>query len=411
MAENINDIIQRTPSGGVASLPSGEFEGPVYITKPIRLVGKGTTIWAKRGSIIEITSRGAGIESLRVELTEGNCDSAAIVSHFPAEVHDVEVAGSVSGFGAEDGAFDIPRTAELGTFAADSVNTFVMTVNVPTDAVIQCDTPGLTFSPCRLSSGRNEITITVDPLGAQTFLYAEVLIKTRFIRRIYVTGRPAADAPTADNRCIYTAPLRMQTAAAAPPSGGNTDVISVDMPAPVYDMPLLEMRRGQRVALYQYIGGQCRISFSCASKPSGFDIDPYLFLLDGNERSLGDRGLVFFGNESSENGEAIYSPAGGHMELNLSRMDYRIQKITLAYSIYAGGGSKSFSQVAAPRVTVSAGGRERIRFAMDGLSGETTVVALEFYLYKGEWKLSAVGAGFRDGMARLCSRYGIEVEE
>jgi len=34
---------------------------------------------------------------------------------------------------------------------------------------------------------------------------------------------------------------------------------------------------------------------------------------------------------------------------------------------------------------------------------------MEFYLYKGEWKISAVGAGYKDGMAKLCNRYGIEV--
>ena len=66
MAENINDIISRTPSGGTAVLPSGECEGPVYITKPLRLVGNNTTIWAKRGSVIEITARGSAIEGLRV---------------------------------------------------------------------------------------------------------------------------------------------------------------------------------------------------------------------------------------------------------------------------------------------------------------------------------------------------------
>ena len=72
MADNINDIILRTPHGGTAMLPAGEFEGPVYITKPIRLVGKDTTIWAKRGSVIEVTAQGAAIEDLRVELTEGD---------------------------------------------------------------------------------------------------------------------------------------------------------------------------------------------------------------------------------------------------------------------------------------------------------------------------------------------------
>ena len=84
--------------------------------------------------------------------------------------------------------------------------------------------------------------------------------------------------------------------------------------------------------------------------------------------------------------------------------------MTIAYSVYAGDRSKNFSRVRAPRISISADGRERIAFVMDGLADETTVVAVEIYRYKGEWKLSAVGSGYRDGMARMCNRYGIEVE-
>ena len=48
---------------------------------------------------------------------------------------------------------------------------------------------------------------------------------------------------------------------------------------------------------------------------------------------------------------------------------------------------------------------------MNDLKNETTAVALEIYLYKGEWKISVVGRGFSDGMARLCNSFGIQVEE
>ena len=33
---------------------------------------------------------------------------------------------------------------------------------------------------------------------------------------------------------------------------------------------------------------------------------------------------------------------------------------------------------------------------------------MEFYIYRGEWRISAVGAGYRDGLVKLCSRYGIQ---
>lgn len=414
MAENINDLIGRAPHGGTVVLPSGEFEGPVYITKPLHLVGNNTTLWAKRGSIIEITSPSVIIEGLRAELTEDDQRTPAVVSNFPAVVRSVEVFGAVRGFGAEDGYFDIPRTLDLGEFAAGEENTYLMTINVPADADIECATQGVSFSPAHIPAGRSEITVTIDGIGTQVFLYAQVLVRTQFIRRIFMTGRPSTSAPKAEMTRIFTAPERSAEATVrgdrnSTPADAYTDIVSITQSAPACDLPLLEMKKGQRVALCQYVGSRCTISFSC-TKQQGLDIDPYLFMLDGNERSFGDKGLIFFGNEVSECGEARYFPDDGRVEIDLEKTDYRVMKMTLAYSVYAGDRSRNFSCVGAPTVSVSAGDRERISFLMDGLSDETTVVAVEIYRYKGEWKLSAVGAGYRDGMARLCNRYGIEVE-
>lgn len=413
MAETINDILSRTPSGGTAVLPSGEFEGPVYITKPLRLVGNNTTIWAKRGSVIEITAAGAAIEGLRVELTEGDINDNAVVAHSRTEVRDVEILGSCSGFGVEDMPFDFPKTINLGSFAADEINTYTLKVNVPADAEIECNTSGLSFSPTKLTSGLNEITITVNPLSSMTYLYAEVLVKSLFKRRIYISGRPSQETEKASGKLLYEAPERTSAPIEAPAPVAETpatDVISVNSPAPLYDMPVLDMRRGQRVSLYQYIGSRCEIDFSCI-KPDNIEIDPYIFLLDKDEKAFGERGLVFFGNETSENGSVRYSPADGRVEIDFEKIDYRVQRITLAYSIYEGGAGNNFSQIRAPKISINAGGSERITYTMYGLSTEVTVVAMEFYLYKGEWKVSAVGSGFRDGLVKLCNNYGIEVTD
>ncbi len=404
MAEVINDIISKTPYGGTAVLPSGEYEGPVYITKPLRLVGNNTTIWAKRGSIIEITARGCAVENLRVELTEGSVSETAIKASYQTIIRGVEVAGAVKGFGAEDGRFDLPRSLELGEFPSGGVSTFYMTVNIPAPAEIECKTPGLTFTPSSLAAGRNKVEIAVSGISPQTFLYSEVLIKTMFTRRMYVSGKAVSNAAPVKGKPVYDAPER-QTPLSSPSSA---DVITVHSPVPIYDVPLLEMKKGQRASLYQYIGTKCEIRFNC-EKPADMEIDPYAFLLDDNEKSLGESGLVFFGNESSLNNEVRYFPSDGHIEIDFDKVDYKARKIAVAYSIYAGNVYKSFGRVRAPVISILAGGMERISFLMDGLYNETTVVAVEFYIYKGEWKISAVGAGYRDGMAKLCNHYGIEV--
>lgn len=412
---DIAKLIADAPSGSSLTLPAGEFEGPLTIDKPLRLLGQNTTIWAKRSPVIEINSNGVSIENIRAELTEGSPDEAAVTANVLAAARNIEVWGGVRGFGAEDGYFDVPRTIDLGEFAADTENTFTLEINVPDKTQLVCGIREVKLSPAVLNAGRNELTVTVSGISPQTYLYAELLFKTGFTRRIYLTGRPSANAPRAEGKRVYTAPerdfsqlSRLSHTIQPPPVRQATDVISMMSSAPDMSLPPLEMKRGQRVSMSKYIGSRFDIYFTC-EKPRGYEIDPYLFLLGADERSLGDSGLIFFGNTRSDNGEAEYFPNDGHLTVDLSKTDFRVHKIALAYSIYAGDARRNFSAVREPRVSIRAG-NERASFVMDKLSEEATVVAMEFYLYKGEWKISAVGAGYKDGMAKLCNQYGIEVE-
>lgn len=464
----LNDIISRAAPNSEVTLPSGEFEGPLVINKPLRIRGKSTTIWAKKMPVIQITSGGVTIEDIRAEITEGSVEDAAVITNAACGVKNVEVLGRVSGFGAEDGYFDVPRTIELGRFPSDRENTYRLAVNVPEKTEIVCELREVKLEPAMLAPGRNEITIRVNGISAQTLLYAEVLFKSRFTRRVYLSGRPDAAAPQAVLKQIYTAPERsvMHTPAAeSAPQGGSRqmseaaietaaqaikEMMRTPAPTPAAPTPpapapqptapsapqtptaptaptthtatdvipfagrqnptleTLDMKRGQRVGLAQYLGNEFEVWFT-ANAPRGMEIDPYVFLLESGDRAIGDDGLVFFGNERSPNGEVKFFPGDGHVSVDLSKVPPRIQKIALAYSIYDGGTAKNFRSVISPRVSLRAGG-ERVTFTIDGLTDEATIVALEFYLYKGEWKISAVGAGFKDGLAKLCNRYGIEVE-
>ncbi len=406
MSDKLSDIIAASSPGTVLSLPSGEFEGPVTITKPMRIVGNNTTVWAKRGSVISIASPGVTLENLRVELTEGSVSDAAITAEKPAAVNNVEILGEVRGFGAEDGTLDIPRTLELGAFASETVNSFIFTVNVPVKTEIVSSGSEISLEPRVLETGRNQIVLTVNGFASGTILFAEILFKSRFTRRVYVTGKASSSASPADRKSIYTAPERPASQPAVT-ENRETDVVSVAA-MPETFLPAIALQRGQRVSLTKYAGDNFSIYFSC-EKPQDMDIDPYLFLLDENEKAPGDTGLVFFGNERSDNGEAVYFPSDGHLEIDLSKADPKIRKITIAYSVYAGSTVRNFSSVRNPQAALWTDS-ERISFKMNELSDETTVVAMEIYLYKGEWKISAVGAGFKDGMAKLCNRFGIEVE-
>ncbi|MGN0640032.1 MAG: TerD family protein [Oscillospiraceae bacterium] len=408
MNQNLNQIIDGALPGADITLPAGEFEGPIIIAKPLRISGKNTTVWAKKGSVIEIKSPGVSISDIRAELTESSETDCAIKAFFPADAKNVEVLGSVSGFGAEDGFFDVPRTINLGEFLAEAENTFTLSVNVPEKTEILCDIKEIVISPKTLDKGKNDLTITVSGISEKTLLYAEILFRTRFVRRVYLMGKPKADIP-AVNKCIYTAPERDFSQTAVQPTVlAESDVVSMTNQADSA-LPALEMQKGQRLSLAGYLGTRFSVWFTC-ERPAGMDIDAYVFLLDEHEKALGDTSLVFFGNESSPNGEVRFFPKDGHIEIDLAKVDYRVKKITLVYSIYAGSERSNFSLTRNARVSLRTD-FERLSFVMNDLKNETTAVALELYLYKGEWKISVVGSGYNDGMARLCNSFGIQVEE
>lgn len=424
----LSEIIAGTPAGGTAALPPGEFEGPVVISRPVTLRGNNTTVWAKHGSVITVASPGAALEGLRVEITEGEISETAIEALCPVRAANIEVLGSVRGFGGEDGIPEIPRTLQLGELSADGENTFRMTVDIPAAARLVCNAAGIRFTPENIPAGRSEVALTVTGSGSPALVYTEILVESKLRRRIYLCGRFSAGAPAVRDRVIFTA--QPVDRSAAPAVGGNitltlnqtqapgsfpeapkpsTDVITDVGAAPIPEnAPLLVLKKGQRVPLAQYVGRSCDV-FLTGRKLGELDIDPYVFMLNEKEQSFGDGGLVFFGNELSPDGAVRYHPDDGRVSVDFTKVDDNVKRITVAYSVYSGNSAKNFSLVAEPRFSLFAGGKERVQFDLEGLSGEVTVVAAEFYIYKGEWRISAVGAGYRDGLVKLCNRYGIEV--
>ncbi len=405
MYDNLNQIIAAAPPYAKIPLPPGEFEGPVVITKPLKIIGDNTTIWSKKGCAIEIKSPDVSLESIRAELTESGGNEPAIKAGFPVFAQDVEVFGSVSGFGSEDGFFDVPRTINLGEFLADGENTFLLTVSVPEKTEIFCDIKEIDFSPKTLDAGRNELKITVRGISEKNLLYAEALFRSQFIRRIYLVGKPKGDAPAAMDKRVYTA---KEQGGIQPDNHPKTDVLFFASRENSL-IPPLKMQKGQRVALGKYVGSKFSVYFIC-EKPRGMEIDPYVFLLGENDMARLEKSLVFFGDERSSNGEAQYFPEDGHVEIDLPKVDFSVRKILLAYSIYAGNGQMNFSQTANPHVSIRTH-TERISFDLVDLRNETTVIAFEIFRQNGDWKISVVSSGFYEGLARLCNKFGIQVED
>ena len=153
---------------------------------------------------------------------------------------------------------------------------------------------------------------------------------------------------------------------------------------------------------------------------SAIDLDTAAFLLGEGGKVEGDADFVFYGNARHASGavEHIAAPAGGdkqQVRVDLAAVPASVEKIAVTATIYdADARRQNFSQVAGAYVRVldAASGAELLRYDLgQGFSVETAIVVGELYRYKGEWKFSAVGAGFSGGLEALCKNFGVEVGE
>ena len=387
-------------------LTPGEYEGPLVIDRPCTVDGGRSTLWAPQGPVLTIAARGVTVKNLRVEVTgEGGCRTAIETKSGDTVLEGVEVSGDVVGLPGEAEGWNLPSVISLGDFASDEINAFSYNLTLPAEAELTCGVKGLRTGPSRLRQGVNRITLETDAVRDNTILYGELLIRTGVTRRIYVTGKAVSGAPVhldatpVSGDLPVSAPLKMDAPPVIPPAAGPQSVQQVRQAV-----------RGQRMPLADP-GGALRIAFDWAGVSRPVELDGYVFLLQGDGKVSGDSDLIFFSNPASETGCVKVAASDGKplVLLEPGKAPAWTQKIAVCFSIYGSNPAENFSLVQKPCLRLFDGGGEFCRFEMDDLGVEKTVVALEVYRYKGEWRMNFVGAGYQSGLETLCRRYGVDV--
>jgi tellurium resistance protein TerD len=155
---------------------------------------------------------------------------------------------------------------------------------------------------------------------------------------------------------------------------------------------------------------------------SAFDLDATAFCLNASGKVNSDRDFIFYNNKTNING-SIQSSGDNQtgegegddetLTIDLSQIPADTLKIAFCITIHdAAARSQNFGQVANAfaRVVKEGTGEELLRYDLgEDFSIETAVVVAELYRYNGEWKFSAVGSGYRDGLAGLCRDFGVQV--
>lgn len=151
------------------------------------------------------------------------------------------------------------------------------------------------------------------------------------------------------------------------------------------------------------------------------DLDVSAFMLDANNRVIGDDWFVFYGQTTSPDGSVQHSgdsqgAGAGDDEIitiNLNSVNANVQKIAFVITIdEALQRGLNFSMVANAyvRVVDASNNNEISKFSLtDYYSNVTSMVVGEVYRRNGEWKFNAVGDGKAVDLAGLCQMYGVNV--
>ncbi len=406
--DNIQELF-RANSGSEFILTPGEYQGPLLIDRPCMVDGQGATLWQNGGAVLQIAADTVSVKNLRVEQVGNAAGAVAMQILAPKaqniQLENVQVKGQVTGLAQEAETWVLPGLVALGDFAAGTVNTFALEIEAAAPAMLECNMRDVSLSPAELQTGLNKIVLTVAEMRNNTILYGEIMVKTAVSRRIYITGKALAGAS------VHSAALPVANAPAVS--------LPVQMTAPaellspnVDDSSVQQVKRGQRLALNEWQHEPLKIALEYQTDDVGLEIDSYNFLLQAGNRVRRDEDLIFFGNQESEGGAVKICQLGETTLtlLDLTKAPADVERIAVCYSIYGDNQTQRFSSVKGAVVRVFCAGKEIYRFALDELYEEKTAVAVEIYRYKGEWKISFIGAGYRSGLRHLCESYGVEIE-
>lgn len=161
----------------------------------------------------------------------------------------------------------------------------------------------------------------------------------------------------------------------------------------------MELVRGYRgklpydeIEIDMNVSGNSVYDFSC-------------FGVDDNDKLSDDRYMVFYNQPSSPENEITYEPYdnGAKFAVSLSKLPSKVAKLVFTVSI---DGAGTMGEISSHTLIISAGS-EAMTMKLSGsdFHDERAIISVEIYR-KGDWRISAVAAGFNGGLSELLKHYG-----
>lgn len=431
----LQQLLNKPDAAGEVHLPTGEFEGPFSCNVPCHIIGNNTTLWRSKGAVLNVSAEGVTLENLRVEVTGDSIsgkDNAAIFSRQgDTSFINVEVIGSVAGIEGEDNPRGLPKLVDLGVFPAEQVCTWQIKVIASAATEILSLSHDISITPSYIEQGKNTLTITVAPIRSGSYIYGEVLFRSKVTRRAYLSG--SADENISgyeDGRTVFAADEEAYYSAEKfDPSEEEfvSDMLFPDEPAPapradamytpepIEETPpelhsLYLINRGMRVNLN---GPTAEIELIYDNKDFPMDVDAFAFMADKNGNVTQNDRFVFFGNDHSSCGGVRYlnAPDKKVMYVNFNILPLDVTEIDIAYSIYSNPHGLNFSHLKNPAIQIKLADGQQLIYRLEPPLAVGTLVGIEMSYNNSKWELTPLGMIYPPGLERLCENYGLKIQQ
>ena len=188
----------------------------------------------------------------------------------------------------------------------------------------------------------------------------------------------------------------------------------------------VNLTKGGRISLNKEVPGLKKILIglgwdtNASDTGADFDLDASVFLLDSNAKVANEKDFVFYNNLSSSDGSVVHtddnrtSEGDGDDEsikVDLSKISSSIKEIAIVVTIHEAAQRKqNFGMVrnAFIRLVNDETNTEIVRYDLEeDYSTETGLLFGRLYFKDNEWKFSAVGTGYKEGLDGFCKQFGL----
>ncbi len=427
-SRDIQQLLDNPDSLGRVELPRGEFEGNFIVRKSCVINGGGSLLWSNSGPVLVVDAENVQLNNFKIELTNSNLPSEQYISVFSrsgdTKFTNIEVNGAILGIDDEEQYWGVPRVIDLGIFEANQNHAYIIEIYSPIEAEISCNFHDVTLSADMLVQGYNTITVNVGKIRSGSVIYGSIIIKSTVERRIILCGTAGDKNTFAEGETLYSVDREAPVAYAEMLK--NLDLVQLaTMPDPELETvePKIEEKEedkvdeeneenvliasGKRVPIAPK---QYKIELKGESVLK-MDIDAYLFMLGSNGRVIGDKSMIFFGNDHSACGSVTYlnAPDKRVMYIDFRRVPNNVNMMVLLFSIYGNNPTHLFDKISDGEVSILCENGVHMHLPLVNNIHQRTLLAVAFERTDGIWEMIPSGKGIGLSLEEICRGYGVTI--